>query len=62
MYVAANTQRILLGTGVLLLPYHTVRVPSEIRDALESIADAQGRRLADVSRDALVEYVERHAS
>jgi hypothetical protein len=40
----------------------TVRVPSEVRAALESIADAQGRRLADVSRDALAEYVGRHAS
>ena len=43
-------------------PNLTVRVPSDLRAALETIADAQGRRLADVSRDALAEYVERHAS
>jgi hypothetical protein len=43
-------------------PNLTVRVPPEVRAGLESIADAQGRRLADVSRDALAEYVERHAS
>lgn len=39
-----------------------VRVTTDTRSALEAIADAQGRRLADVSRDALDEYVSRHAS
>jgi hypothetical protein len=39
-----------------------VRVTSRTRTALEEIAAAQGRRLADVSRDALDEYVARHAS
>ena len=39
-----------------------VRVTNRTRAALEAIAAAQGRRLADVSRDALDEYVERHAS
>jgi len=39
-----------------------VRVTTETRTALENIAVAQGRRLADVSRDALDEYVARHAS
>lgn len=39
-----------------------VRVPTRTRTALETIAAAQGRRLADVSRDALDEYVARHAS
>jgi hypothetical protein len=39
-----------------------VRVTSRTRAALEAIAATQGRRLADVSRDALDEYVERHAS
>lgn len=39
-----------------------VRVTTETRTALETIAAAQGRRLADVSRDALDEYVARHAS
>jgi hypothetical protein len=41
-------------------PNLTVRVAAETRDALEAIAHAQGRRLADVSRDALDEYVQRH--
>ena len=39
-----------------------VRVTTRTRAALEAIAAAQGRRLADVSRDALDEYVARHAS
>lgn len=39
-----------------------VRVTTRTRTALEAIAAAQGRRLADVSRDALDEYAERHAS
>jgi predicted HicB family RNase H-like nuclease len=43
-------------------PNLTVRVPPDVRAALESIAERQGRRLADVSREALSEYVERHAS
>jgi predicted HicB family RNase H-like nuclease len=43
-------------------PNLTVRVPPDVRAALESIAKAQGRRLADVSRDALTEYAARHAS
>lgn len=38
-----------------------VRVTARTRGALEAIAAAQGRRLADVSRDALDEYVARHA-
>jgi hypothetical protein len=43
-------------------PNLTVRVPPDVRAALERIAKAQGRRLADVSRDALAEYAARHAS
>jgi kynureninase len=39
-----------------------VRVTTGTRTALETIAAAQGRRLADVSREALDEYVARHAS
>lgn len=42
-------------------PAMTVRVTTTTRTALERIAEAQGRRLADVSRDALDEYVRRHA-
>jgi hypothetical protein len=43
-------------------PSLTVRVTPRTRAALEAIASTQGRRLADVSRDALDEYVSRHAS
>jgi hypothetical protein len=43
-------------------PSLTVRVPPETRRALEELARAQGKRLADVSREALDEYVSRHAS
>lgn len=43
-------------------PSLTVRVPPETRSALEELARAQGKRLADVSREALDEYVSRHAS
>ncbi len=39
-----------------------VRVTTATRAALEDIAATQGRRLADVSRDALDEYVTRHAT
>ena len=42
-------------------PNLTIRVPSQLRSSLQGIADREGRRLADVSRDALVEYVKRHA-
>lgn len=41
-------------------PSLTVRVPAGTRAALESIANSQGRRLADVSREALADYVARH--
>lgn len=41
-------------------PSLTVRVPRRTREALEQIARTQGRRLADVSRDALNEYVAHH--
>jgi glycerate kinase len=43
-------------------PSLTVRVRTETRTALEELAKAQGKRLADVSREALDEYVSRHAS
>jgi len=41
-------------------PKMTVRVAPEMRRALEAIAARQGRRLTDVSRDALSEYVAAH--
>ena len=43
-------------------PSLTVRVPQETRAALEELAKVQGKRLADVSREALDEYISRHAS
>jgi len=43
-------------------PVMTVRVSRASRAALEEIASAQGRRLADISREALDEYIRRHAS
>ena len=43
-------------------PRVTLRVPEETRHALEEIASKQGRRLADVGRDAFEEYINRHAS
>ena len=43
-------------------PSLTVRVPRETRAALEEIAARQGRRLADVSREALDDYIASHAS
>jgi hypothetical protein len=42
-------------------PRVTLRVPERTRHALEEIASRQGRRLADVGREALDEYVRRHA-
>ena len=47
--------------GSVRTPSLTIRVPSAMRAALEKIAGRQGRRLADVGRDALAEYVERHS-
>lgn len=41
-------------------PNLTIRVAPETRAALESIAAGSGRRLADVGRQALDEYVQRH--
>jgi len=43
-------------------PSLTVRVPRETRTALEELAKTQGKRLADVSREALDEYLSRHGS
>ena len=43
-------------------PSLSVRVSPTTRAALEEIAAAQGRRLADVTREAFEEYIRRHAS
>ena len=42
-------------------PRMTLRVPERTRHALEQIASRQGRRLADVGREALDEYVRPYA-
>lgn len=42
-------------------PRMTLRVPEGTRRALEAIASSEGRRLADVGREALDEYVRHHA-
>lgn len=60
--LARHRGRPSVSGGSVRTPSLTVRVPSQLQDALKSIADAQGRRLSDVSRDALEEYVDRHAS
>lgn len=39
-----------------------VRVTSSTREALEHIATSKGRSLSEISREALDEYVARHAS
>lgn len=41
-------------------PNLNIRVPKVTRAALEEIAARQGRRLAEVGREALDEYVARH--
>jgi hypothetical protein len=60
--LARHRGRPSVSGGRMRTPSLTVRVPARVRAALESIADAQGRRLAEVSRDALAEYAERHTS
>lgn len=42
-------------------PRVTLRVPEQTRHALQEIASRQGRRLADVGRDAFEEYISRHS-
>ncbi len=42
-------------------PKVTLRIREETRHALEEIASKQGRRLADVGREAFEEYISRHA-
>jgi hypothetical protein len=60
--LARHRGRPSVSGGSARTPSLTVRVPTQIQAALKSIADAQGRRVSDVSREALEEYVERHAS
>lgn len=51
----------LTGTGDHT-PRLTLRVPQQTRAELERIASRQGRRLADVGRDAFDEYIRHHAA
>jgi hypothetical protein len=60
--LARRRGRPSLSEGARRTPSLTVRVPQPTRHALERIARTQGRRLADVSREALDEYISRHAS
>lgn len=41
-------------------PGLNIRVPKGTREALEAIAAREGRRLAEVGREALDEYIARH--
>lgn len=58
--LARRRGRPSLGGDDVHTPKFTLRVPPHVRAALEAIAHEQGRRLADVSRDALSEYIDRH--
>ncbi|HVC68637.1 MAG TPA: hypothetical protein VNC61_00085 [Acidimicrobiales bacterium] len=60
--LARHRGRPSVSSGGRRTPSLTVRVPQPTREALEKLAKAQGKRLADVSRDALDEYISRHAS
>lgn len=60
--IARRRGRPSVAGGQRRTPSLTVRVPEPTRVALEQLARAQGKRLADVSREALDEYVTRHAS
>jgi hypothetical protein len=59
--VAQRRGRPSLSAGSEHTPNLTLRVPAHTRVALEAIAVAHGRRLADIGREALDEYVARHA-
>lgn len=60
--LARHRGRPSLSGGGRRTPSLTLRVPQPTRDALKKLAKAQGKRLADVSREALDEYISRHAS
>jgi len=60
--LARHRGRPSVSGGSRRTPSLTVRVPQPTREALERLAEAQGKRLADVSREALDEYISRHAS
>jgi hypothetical protein len=60
--LARHRGRPSVSGGGRRTPTLTVRVPQPTRDALEKLAKSQGKRLADISREALDEYISRHAS
>ncbi len=60
--LARHRGRPSVSGGGTHTPSLTVRVPQPTREALERLAKAQGKRLADIGREALDEYVSRHAS
>ena len=60
--LARHPGRPSVSGGGRRTPSMTVRVAPQTREALEKLAEAQGKRPADVSREALDEYVSRHAS
>ncbi|HQA76881.1 MAG TPA: ribbon-helix-helix protein, CopG family [Propionicimonas sp.] len=43
-------------------PMLNLRVSEDTKAQLEHLAEASGRRQSDLVRDALAEYLERHAS
>ena len=53
--MARHRGRPSVSGGGQRTPSMTVRVRTETREALERLAEAQGKRLADVSREALDE-------
>jgi hypothetical protein len=60
--LARHRGRPSVSGGGRRTPSLTVRVPQPTREALEKMAKAQGKRLAEISREALDEYISRHAS
>lgn len=43
-------------------PHLSLRVPVEVRHQLDQLAEKEGRRPSAIARDALIEYLQRHAS
>jgi hypothetical protein len=60
--LARHRGRPSVSGGGRRTPSLTVRIPQPTRDALERLAKVRGKRLADVSREALNEYVAHHST
>ncbi len=56
----AGRGRPSLSGGATHSPHVSFRVPRQIRDQAEEVARQQGRRVSDVARQALEEYLARH--